>query len=124
MNHSPLNVFGEPLQPCCYHPLTGFYRDGFCHTDAHDLGHHVICAEMTDEFLAFTKARGNDLTTPQPAFNFPGLQPGDRWCICAIRWQEAYEQGVAPPVFLASCQQKALNYVSLEVLQRYALPQG
>ncbi len=119
---SPLNVLGTPLEACCFAPKTGFYRDGYCRTDSQDHGRHVICAEITDGFLAFTLSRGNDLITPHPEFDFPGLKAGNRWCLCALRWKEAYEAGVAPPVLLASCHEKALEYVSLEALQRHALP--
>ena len=115
------NVFGEPLHQCCISPLTGFERDGFCHTGPHDLGVHVVCAEMTEEFLAYTRAQGNDLSTPAPLYGFPGLKPGDRWCLCAARWAEAERAGVAPPVNLEATQEKALEFVSLELLQKYAL---
>jgi uncharacterized protein (DUF2237 family) len=116
------NVLGEKLQSCCTSPLTGFYRDGKCNTGGGDFGAHVVCAEMTEEFLSFTKSQGNDLSTPVPAFNFPGLKPGDRWCLCASRWQEALEQGVAPPVVLSATHALALEYVSLEQLKQHALP--
>lgn len=118
----PNNVLGSPLQPCCFDPRTGFFRDGFCRTDQHDHGRHVICAEMTEAFLAFTLAQGNDLITPRPEYQFPGLKPGDRWCVCALRWREAWEAGVAPMVILEACHEKALTYVPLDVLQEYALP--
>lgn len=101
--------------------MTGFYRDGFCRTGAGDLGAHVVCAQMTAEFLAFTQAQGNDLSTPVPAYQFPGLQPGDCWCLCAARWKEAMDAGVAPPVQLAATHASALEYVSLSELQLYAL---
>ncbi len=114
------NVLGGELVPCSTSPMTGFYRDGCCRTGTGDHGAHVVCAEMTAEFLAFTKRQGNDLTTPIPAFQFPGLQPGDRWCLCALRWQEALEAGVAPPVFLNATHALALEYVSLADLQRRA----
>ncbi len=114
------NVLGGALVPCSTSPMTGFYRDGCCRTGAGDHGAHVVCAEMTAEFLAFTKRQGNDLSTPVPAFQFPGLQPGDRWCLCALRWQEALEAGVAPPVFLNATHALALEYVSLADLQRRA----
>lgn len=116
----PKNIFGQPLIPCCYEPLTGFYRDGFCRTDVQDGGRHVVCAIMTEEFLTFTKSLGNDLSTPLPQFQFPGLKPGDKWCLCAIRWREAHEQGVAPPVILEACAEEALNYIELEVLVKHA----
>lgn len=118
----PLNVLGSPLEPCCFAPKTGFYRDGYCRTDAHDHGRHVICAELTDAFLQFTREQGNDLITPRPEFDFPGLKAGDRWCLCVLRWKEAFEAGIAPPVLLASCHAKALDYVPLEALKAHALP--
>lgn len=111
------NVLGTPLQSCCTDPMTGFYRDGVCNTGPEDFGTHVVCAEMTAEFLAFTKSKGNDLSTPRPEYRFPGLQPGDGWCLCALRWKEAFEAGVAPPVRLPSTHEKALKYVSLEALK-------
>ena len=111
------NVISTPLQPCCTDPLTGFYRDGICRTGPLDSGRHVVCAVMTEEFLTFTKARGNDLSTPVPAYDFPGLKPGDGWCLCALRWKEAYEAGVAPPVRLEATHEAALRYVSLEALR-------
>ena len=114
------NVLGEPLQPCCFAPLTGYFRDGFCRTDNSDFGRHIICAEMTAEFLAHSKQVGNDLSTPRPEFDFPGLQPGDRWCLCALRWKAAWEQGLAPPVLIESCEESALKVVPLEVLKQYA----
>jgi uncharacterized protein (DUF2237 family) len=117
------NVLGSNLEPCCMKPLTGFYRDGFCQTGPEDRGSHVICAEMTAEFLAFSRARGNDLSTPAPIFQFPGLQPGDRWCLCALRWREALEAGLAPPVILAATHASALDYVSLADLEAHALTQ-
>jgi uncharacterized protein (DUF2237 family) len=101
--------------------MTGFYRDGFCHTGGGDMGAHVVCAQMTAEFLAFTRSRGNDLSTPMPAYDFPGLKPGDCWCLCAARWQEAMEAGVAPLVVLAATHAAALEYVSLADLKQYAV---
>jgi uncharacterized protein (DUF2237 family) len=115
------NVLGEPLETCCTEPMTGFYRDGKCNTGAGDMGAHVVCAQMTEEFLDFTKARGNDLSTPMPMFQFPGLKPGDRWCLCASRWKEAMDAGVAPPVVLSSTHASALEYVSLADLKPYAV---
>lgn len=115
------NVLGEPLETCCTSPMTGFYRDGKCNTGAGDLGAHVVCAQVTDEFLALTKQQGNDLSTPVPAFNFPGLKPGDRWCLCASRWQEAQEAGAAPPVVLSATHALALEYIALDELKRHAL---
>jgi uncharacterized protein (DUF2237 family) len=117
---TPKNVLGTDLEPCSTSPLTGFYRDGCCATGPEDLGLHIICAEMTAEFLEFSAARGNDLTTPQPAFGFPGLQPGDRWCLCALRWKEALEAGVAPPVILRATHISTLEFVDLADLQSHA----
>jgi uncharacterized protein (DUF2237 family) len=100
-------------------PLTGFHRDGRCRTDDEDLGRHVVCAIMTAEFLAFTASRGNDLSTPRPEYAFPGLKPGDRWCLCALRWKEAFSAGLAPDVVLASTHAKALEIVTIEQLREY-----
>ena len=113
------NVLGTDLEDCSFDPLTGFYRSGCCETGADDMGVHVVCAEVTEEFLAFSQAQGNDLTTPQPGF--AGLQPGDRWCLCASRWQEALEAGVAPPVVLEATHLQALEWVSLDDLSRHAV---
>lgn len=113
------NVLGTDLIACCTDPLTGFYRDGHCRTGPTDSGWHVICAIMTEEFLTFTKFRGNDLSTPVPQYDFPGLRPGDGWCLCALRWKEAYEAGVAPPVRLEATHEKALEFVSLEALREH-----
>lgn len=115
------NVLGGPLEICCTSPLTGFHRDGACRTGPQDLGSHTVCARVTAEFLAYTRSRGNDLSTPAPAFGFPGLRPGDRWCLCAARWQEALQAGVAPPVVLAATHEKALEVVDLDELKRHAL---
>lgn len=115
------NVLGTPLQVCCTAPMTGFYRDGNCNTGPQDYGTHVVCAQVTAEFLAFTKSKGNDLMTPLPAYRFPGLRPGDKWCLCALRWKEALEADVAPPVVLASTHKKALQFVRLEELQAHEL---
>lgn len=118
----PLNVLGLPLVSCSQgEPVTGFYRDGDCATGPEDLGRHVICARMTDEFLSFSLGRGNDLVSPRPALQFPGLKAGDRWCVCAARWREALRAGKAPPVYLMSTHQSALNVVSLEDLKAHAL---
>ena len=114
------NVLGTDLVPCSFDPLTGWYRDGCCHTDEHDLGSHVICARVTVEFLNFQFERGNDLITPRPEMRFRGLEPGDRWCVCALRWREALRAGCAPPVVLESTHERALDYVSLEDLQHHA----
>ncbi|MEH1841180.1 MAG: DUF2237 domain-containing protein [Nostoc sp.] len=115
------NVIGGNLEVCCTSPITGFYRDGFCRTGGQDFGSHVVCAEVTSEFLEFTKSQGNDLSTPVPDFNFPGLKPGDRWCLCASRWQEALDAGVAPPVILSATHARALEMVSLDELKKHAL---
>ncbi|MEL7067720.1 MAG: DUF2237 domain-containing protein [Cyanobacteria bacterium J06581_3] len=115
------NVLGGRLKPCCTDPMTGFYRDGSCHTGSQDAGVHVVCAEMTEAFLTYTKAQGNDLSTPRPEYNFPGLKPGDRWCLCATRWKEALDDGVAPPVVLASTNVAAVKYVSMHDLQANAV---
>lgn len=115
------NVLGGTLEPCCMSPITGFYRDGTCNTGAGDMGAHVVCAQVTAEFLEFTRSRGNDLSTPVPAFNFPGLKPGDRWCLCATRWKEALDAGVAPPVVLAATHAIALEYISLNELKQNAI---
>lgn len=112
----PKNVLGEPLQSCCFEPRTGFYRDGFCKTGQEDLGTHVVCAVMTAEFLEFTKAKGNDLSTPIPQWGFPGLSPGDKWCLCIFRWLEAEKAGKAPKVVLEATHEKALEYTSKKVL--------
>ncbi|WP_266367959.1 DUF2237 family protein [Tellurirhabdus rosea] len=112
----PNNVLGQTLTCCCTNPLTGYFRDGYCRTDESDSGRHVICAIMTRSFLQFTLSRGNDLVTPRPEFRFPGLKPGDRWCLCALRWREAFEAGVAPPVLLSCTHERALQYVTLEML--------
>ncbi len=114
-----LNVLGEPLQACSYDPLTGYFRDGCCNTDEQDHGTHVVCARMTAEFLEFSAARGNDLMTPRPEWRFPGLRPGDRWCLCAARWREAMQAGLAPPVVLEATHHKVLNYVTLDELQAH-----
>ena len=115
------NVLGEPLQSCSQSPLTGFYRDGCCRTGPDDLGLHVVCAEMTEEFLDFSLSRGNDLKTPNPEFGFPGLEAGDRWCLCVTRWKEALDAGVAPPVVLSATHISSLEFVSLRELQAHAV---
>ena len=116
-----VNVLGSELAACCHAPKTGFYRDGYCRTEARDLGRHVVCAEMTAAFLAYTREQGNDLSMPRPEFDFPGLQPGDRWCVCANRWLEAHQAGIAPNVILEACEESALKVVPLEVLKTYAV---
>lgn len=115
------NVLGDKLQSCSETPVTGFYRDGCCNTGPDDLGLHTVCALMTREFLEFSRARGNDLSTPMPQMGFPGLKPGDRWCLCAARWREALDAGMAPWVFLTSTHEATLEVVSLEDLKKYAL---
>lgn len=114
------NILGTPLQCCCRRPLTGFYRDGYCRTGPEDRGLHTVCAVMTGEFLTFSRVRGNDLMTPMPDWGFPGLEAGDRWCLCVQRWAEALEAGCAPPVVLEATHVSALEFVSLEDLQAHA----
>ena len=116
-----INIFGDTIEACCHDPVTGCFRDGFCNTDEHDFGSHVVCAEITEDFLIFSKSQGNDLSTPRPEFNFPGLKEGDRWCLCALRWKEAYDAGVAPRVFLESCHLQALSFVTKEQLEEFAV---
>ena len=115
-----LNVFDEPLLSCSESPVTGFFRDGCCNTSDEDFGSHTVCVEVTQDFLDYSRFRGNDLSTPMPDFGFPGLQPGDRWCLCASRWLEAYEQGMAPKIFLTRTHKRALEIVELEKLKEYA----
>lgn len=115
------NVLGTPLRTCSTDPVTGFFRTGCCDTGADDLGLHVVCAELTADFLIFSASRGNDLSTPNPWFGFPGLRPGDRWCLCASRWKEALEAGVAPPVVLEATHMATLEFVDLDDLKRHAL---
>ncbi len=115
------NVLGEPLSSCSLDPLTGFYRDGCCATGPQDLGKHVVCAEVTSAFLEFSQSRGNDLITPRAEFGFPGLKPGDRWCLCAERWREALDHGVAPRVVLQATHEAALDIIDLQDLKRHAL---
>ena len=115
------NVLGTALVPCSYDPLTGFYRDGCCNTADDDTGSHVICVKVSAEFLVYSAQCGNDLSTPRPEYRFRGLQPGDRWCLCALRWREALEAGTAPPVVLECTHERALDYVSLPSLQANAL---
>ena len=118
---SQRNVLGGELAACSNDPVTGFFRDGCCNTAPQDVGSHTVCAVMTAEFLAFSKARGNDLSTPMPEYEFPGLKPGDRWCLCAPRWQEAFIAGKAPKVVLAATQEGALEYAELADLKRHAI---
>ncbi len=117
----PKNVLGSELQPCCLDPVTGFYRDGYCRTGASDQGVHIVCVLVTKEFLQFSQAAGNDLSTPIPAYEFPGLQPGDRWCLCVSRWQEAFQAGVAPQVVLEATHMSAIEFADLEDLKRFAV---
>ena len=114
-----INVFGQVLTPCSLVPLTGFFRDGLCNTCAEDHGSHTVCAIMNKEFLAFSKYVGNDLSTPMPQYNFPGLEPGDSWCLCANRFLQAHEEGCAPFVNLNATHQKALEVVSFDILEKY-----
>lgn len=114
------NVLGGPLEVCGRDPLTGFFRDGCCSTSEEDIGSHTVCARVTDEFLEFSRSVGNDLSTPAPSFGFPGLKDGDRWCVCAGRWKEAFDAGKAPPVYLRATHERALQYIPFEDLVRYA----
>jgi uncharacterized protein len=116
----PKNVLGGQLETCCISPMTGFYRNGKCETGTNDTGSHVVCAQVTQEFLEYTRSQGNDLSTPMPMSNFPGLKPGDRWCLCASRWQEAFDAGVAPPIILAATHEAALKSVAIEELKKHA----
>ena len=116
-NHK--NVLGEPLKPCCNDPLTGFYRNGFCQTGVDDVGNHIICTVVTEEFLAFSQQVGNDLSTPRSEYRFPGLKPGDKWCVCITRWIEAYESGVVAQVVLEASHEKCLDFIDLSTLKQY-----
>ena len=118
---SRTNVLGTALKCCCRDPLTGFYRDGYCRTSAEDVGQHTVCVQMTREFLDFSVLDGNDLVTPHPEWGFPGLEPGDRWCVCVTRWKAALESGRAGPVDLEACHSSALEFVTLEELRAHAL---
>ncbi len=120
-NINRLNVLGEPMASCCYAPITGYFRNGFCHTATTDLGQHTMCVQMTAEFLNFSQKVGNDLITPLPEVDFPGLEPGDFWCVCVTRWVEAYQAGIAPPIKIQACHQAVLSYVPLDVLMEYAV---
>ena len=115
-----LNVLGGPLLTCSDKPVTGFFRDGCCNTDDNDFGSHTVCAVLTDEFLSFSRSRGNDLSTPRPEYDFPGLRAGDRWCLCAARWREAFEAGHAPQVVLVATHEAALRYASIEAFRQHA----
>lgn len=118
--YESVSVLGKPLEPCSLDPETGFYRNGACDTGEEDFGSHTVCAVMTAEFLDYTRSRGNDLSTPRPEFGFPGLNPGDRWCLCAMRWKEALEAGVAPPVVLGATHSAALDVVPFADLEAHA----
>lgn len=120
MSADARNVLGEPLQPCSTDPLTGFYRDGCCNTGPEDRGSHTVCVDLSDEFLDYTRSVGNDLSTPQPAFGFPGLQQGDRWCLCASRWLQAFSAGHAPRVYVQSTHEAALKIIPLQTLTSMA----
>ncbi len=115
------NVFGEEIETCCESPITGFFRDGFCHTDETDEGVHTICVSMTEDFLEFSKSKGNDLSTPRPEFNFPGLKEGEGWCLCAERWVEAYEVSMAPKLYIKRTNLRTLDIVPLEILKKFAI---
>ncbi len=116
-----VNIFGDTLQPCGTNPVTGFFRDGCCNTCKEDVGSHTVCVEVTADFLQYSRFAGNDLSTPHPEFGFPGLKEGDRWCLCAARWLEAHEKGMAPRVFLANTHQRALEVVPLPLLKEFAV---
>ena len=116
-----INVYGKELETCCDNPKTGFFRNGMCDTCKEDLGVHTVCILATEEFLVFSKGAGNDLSTTRPEYNFTGVKPGNRWCLCAMRWKEAYEQGKAPPVFLESTHEATLKLVDFNILQQYAV---
>lgn len=118
---SAKNVLGKQLKTCCSFPMTGFYRNGCCETGPEDLGKHLVCAVVTEKFLAFSKARGNDLSTPVPMYQFPGLKPGDKWCLCVARWKEALDFGFAPPIILEATHEETLKYVSLPILEEYGI---
>ena len=116
-----LNIFNEPLEACSFDPVTGFFRSGCCETSKLDKGSHTVCAIMTEEFLKFSKSKGNDLSTPVPAFDFPGLNSGDRWCLCAARWLEAYEASSAPSIIAKATHIRALEIIPMEVIKEFAL---
>ncbi|PQJ19047.1 MULTISPECIES: DUF2237 family protein [Nonlabens] len=120
-NTRPKNVLGTALESCCTNPITGYWRDGYCRTSIQDVGTHVVCAVMTEEFLEFTKSKGNDLTSPIPAYQFPGLKPGDKWCLCVLRWIEAEKAGCAPHIILKGTDSNALKFTNLETLKVYAI---
>jgi uncharacterized protein (DUF2237 family) len=115
------NVYGEAIEVCCEEIMTGYLRNGLCETSDDDVGSHTVCAKVTKEFLDYSKNKGNDLITPRPEFNFPGLKEGDKWCVCAGRWLEALNDGVAPPILIKSTNAKALEIISIELLRKYAI---
>ena len=119
--YESLNVYGEQLEPCSEDPVTGFFRDGCCNTSQEDMGIHTVCVQLTDEFLQFSKQQGNDLTTPNPQFDFPGLKAGDRWCLCATRWLHAYKAGKAPKVYTRSTHFRTMEVVDIKILKAHAL---
>ena len=120
-DNSSFNIYGEPLEVCSENPITGFFRDGCCNTNKQDVGSHTVCIEVTKEFLEFSRLKGNDLSTPMPEYGFPGLKPGNRWCLCAARWYEAYQAGMAPRVFLKRTHEKALDIIPLDLLKDHAV---
>ena len=124
MAQNSLNVLGEPLQLCSCKPMTGWQRDGFCKTDATDFGQHTVCCVMTKSFLTYSKAQGNDLSTPIPEYDFPGLKPGDHWCLCAPRWKQAFDDGMAPSVCLKATEIGALKVIGIELLMQHAYRQN
>ena len=115
------NVLGRPLETCSIEPMTGFFRDGCCQSSDRDPGLHIVCAKMTQDFLAFSRSKGNDLSTPRPEFNFPGLKPGDQWCLCAARWVEAAKEDKAPPIYLEGTHEAVLKYIPLDILLEFAI---
>ena len=120
-NEKQQNIFGKTIESCCTNPLTGFYRDGFCHTGVNDRGMHTVCVQITQQFLEFSRQKGNDLMTPKPEFNFPGLKEGDHWCLCAARWLEAYKAGKAPKVKLESTNIETLAIIPRSILEEFKL---
>ena len=121
MEEQQKNVFGDPIEECGYDPVTGFFRDGMCNTDDNDVGSHTVCVKVTDEFLKYSYSQGNDLITPMPEYGFPGLIPGDRWCLCAERWNEAYKENAAPKVILKATNIRALDIIPIEILKKHAI---
>ena len=124
MRKEQKNVLGKELQACCMDPVTGYYRDGFCHSFSDDMGKHLVCVRITEAFLAYSKSVGNDLSTPVPEYQFPGLKEGDQWCLCAARWQEAFEAGLAPKVVLESTHENALSEASLSDMMSHQYKKG